>query len=143
VHDYIKYLKFGYGKVSDHVARDIRLKRRSRAEGIKLIKEYLPVKPEALAVFLDWIEISEKEFYSYIDCFRDKNAWKKDTLGNWSCQNSPANQDIKNMTGEELQVTDPRSYLETPVLETQHYRDPYILLGRSYIDETNFKAIEG
>ncbi|POC44812.1 LPS biosynthesis protein, partial [Vibrio vulnificus] len=48
VHDYVKFLKFGYAKVNDHVARDIRLKRITREQGLSLIKEYLPRKPESL-----------------------------------------------------------------------------------------------
>ena len=34
VHDYVKYLKYGYGKATDHACRDIRLKRITREEGI-------------------------------------------------------------------------------------------------------------
>ncbi|MEM7986856.1 hypothetical protein Q4R37_19455, partial [Morganella morganii] len=69
VHDYIKFLKFGYGKVNDHVARDIRLKRISREDGLALIKKYLTIKPKALDQFLSWIGLTEEEFYQYIDPF--------------------------------------------------------------------------
>ena len=42
-----------------------------------------------------------------------------------------------------LKVTDKRSYLVTELLEREDIDDDYILLGRGYMDETNYKAIEG
>ena len=143
VHDYVKYLKFGYGKVNDHVARDIRLKRMDKATGRALINQYLEVKPAALQVFLDWVGLSEEEFMDYIDPFRDPNAWEKDAAGNWQCKGSVLNADIDMTSGVELEVTDPRDYKLTDVLEDQSGFDEYILLGRTYMDARNFKAVEG
>ena len=40
VHDYIKFLKYGYGKATDHAVRDIRLGRLSREDGIELAEKY-------------------------------------------------------------------------------------------------------
>ena len=77
VHDYVKYLKYGYAKVSDHVARDIRLKRMSKQYGLEKIKKYLSVKPKALPLFLDWIGMSEVEFISCIDPFRGRSGMEK------------------------------------------------------------------
>ena len=34
IHDYMKYIKFGYGRASDHVCKDIRAGLISREEGI-------------------------------------------------------------------------------------------------------------
>jgi N-acetyl sugar amidotransferase len=143
VHDYIKYLKYGYGKVSDHVSRDIRLKRISREEGIKLITKYQDVKPKGLKKFLNYLEIHEKEFFDYIEPHRDRDIWKKDS-GKWILSDH-----IKNHRKDEgvieaqLEITDKRDYLETDLLEKENINDDYILLGRGYIDETNYKAIEG
>ena len=36
VHDYIKFIKHGYGKVLDHACREIRLRRMTRKQGIEL-----------------------------------------------------------------------------------------------------------
>lgn len=47
VADYVKFLKHGYGKASDHASRDIRLKRKSREEGIALVAQYEGIKPSA------------------------------------------------------------------------------------------------
>ena len=39
IHDYIKYLKYGYSKVTDHASREIRLKRMTRKTGIEMVKK--------------------------------------------------------------------------------------------------------
>lgn len=143
VHDYIKFLKFGYSKVFDHVARDIRLKRISKEDGYNLIKKYLYVKPNSLKIFLDWINISEEKFFNLIEPFRDPNVWKKNSKGTWSCIGSILEHDINFNTGCELEVVDPRDYLETKNLEDQSLFNEYILYGRTYIDEDNYKAVEG
>ena len=62
VHDYIKYIKHGYGKVLDHACREIRLGRMKREEGINLMKKYNKLKPKNLRLFLDWLGITENSF---------------------------------------------------------------------------------
>jgi hypothetical protein len=142
VHDYIKYLKFGYAKVNDHVARDIRLKRISREQGLSLIRQYLPVKPKALSRFLEWAELTEEEFYQYVDKFRDPKVWDKNDVGDWVLKESCLDIQLE-QNEQELAVEDPRVYKQTELLESQSFEDEYILLGRTYIDEENFKAKEG
>lgn len=143
VHDYIKYLKFGYGKVSDHVARDIRLKRLSKADGLALIKKYIDVKPEALSVFLNWIKLSEDEFIKLINPFRDPKVWTKSSAGTWDLQESIFNYDVLSDDSEELDVIDYREYKLTDLLEDQSSFNEYVLLGRTYMDKRNYKAVEG
>lgn len=143
VHDYIKYLKFGYGKVSDHVARDIRLKRISKSKGLQLINEYLSVKPKALSSFLEWLGMDEHEFMSKIDKFRDPNVWKKNINGEWECFESVLTANLISNTACELTVNDPMEYIQTPLLEKQDWNTDYILLGRTFMDEYNYKAKEG
>ncbi|WP_406611049.1 N-acetyl sugar amidotransferase [Agarivorans sp. JK6] len=142
VHDYIKFLKFGYAKVNDHVARDIRLKRISREQGLELIRQYLTIKPKALSQFLEWLGISEQEFYTAVDKFRDPTVWERKEFNEWELKDS-ALDIILSPNDQELQVNDPREYKLTEVLEEQSFDEDYILLGRTYIDEANFKAKEG
>ena len=79
----MKFLKFGYGKVSDHASRDIRLMRMSRDEGAKLVAKYQSIKPKALPKFLEWIGLTEDEFMSCVDSFRDMRAWNRNNSGEW------------------------------------------------------------
>jgi hypothetical protein len=62
-HDLIKLLKHGYGKVTDHINRDIRFKRISRTDGMYIVKKYQKKIPDDLGVFLDWLKISKKLFF--------------------------------------------------------------------------------
>jgi len=143
VHDYIKFLKFGYGKVTDHASRDIRLKRITREEGIELVASFQEVKPLALEKFLSWLNIREEEFFSYIDPFRDLSIWKKKG-DKWELKDSIINyKKDKSVNKSRLKIFDRREYQVTSLLEKESMEDEYILLGRSYLDEKNFKAIEG
>ena len=40
VHDLMKFIKFGYGRCSDHASKDIRNKYISRKKGVSLVKKY-------------------------------------------------------------------------------------------------------
>ncbi len=86
VHDYLKYLKFGYGRATDHTAEEIRNGRMTREEGIALVKEYDSVRPEALDIYLDLLGITEKEFENLVDDKRDAEIWEKDSAGKWSAK---------------------------------------------------------
>lgn len=144
VHDYVKFLKYGYGKVTDHASRDIRLKRKSREIGADLVAEYQNVKPQALPKFLEWVGMSEEEFMTCIEPFRDARAWKRNDLGEWVLLDSIVNH-VKDEGVEEvrLSVEDSRKYMLTEQMEPQDISDKYILLGRTYMDVKNYKAIEG
>ncbi|GAB1266008.1 N-acetyl sugar amidotransferase [Aurantivibrio infirmus] len=144
VHDYIKFLKFGYGKVSDHVARDIRLGRISREEGLRLIKKYQAIKPSSMNLFLKWLDLEEDEFFSTLDRFRDLMAWTKSDTGEWQLISGLDESQLveKNNIARHKEFNY-REYKLTNLLEEECQEDGYILLGRSYMDGSNFKAIEG
>ena len=74
--DYLKFIKFGYGRCTDHTSKDIRLGHMNREEGIKLVLQYDHVKPRAsLEYFLDMAEMTEEEFDITADNFRDPRVW--------------------------------------------------------------------
>ena len=93
-------------------------------------------------MFLTWLEISESEFYSIIDEFRDAKIWEKDQNENWN-KNDHIENHLHNSFTEKvkLQANDYRKYQETNLLEGHDFEDDFILNGRSYIDENNFKAL--
>lgn len=76
IHDYIKFIKWGYGKATDHASREIRLKRMTRQEGAELVKKYQKEKPKNLKLFLDWLGMSEDDFKKYIEERRNKDAFE-------------------------------------------------------------------
>jgi N-acetyl sugar amidotransferase len=79
IHDYLKYIKFGYGRCSDHASKDIRLKYMTRNEGVELVKKYDHVKPyKDLNRWLKYTNLTEEEFDKHADTFRDSRVWYKE-----------------------------------------------------------------
>ena len=60
--DYIKYLKRGYGRVSQMTALDLRNGRIAKEHADKLIAEYEGRKPPSLTLFLEYLGITEDQF---------------------------------------------------------------------------------
>ena len=73
--DLLKFVKFGYGRASDHVSKDIRNKIMTRDEGIKLIKKHDHVVSKDLFYWLDYVDMKEDEFWRIADKFRDPRVW--------------------------------------------------------------------
>jgi N-acetyl sugar amidotransferase len=86
IHDYLKYIKFGYGRASDHATKDIRAGYMSRLEGIEMVRKYDHVKSSDLQVWLSYVNRDEVWFDKICDGFRDKRFWVKEN-GQWYKQN--------------------------------------------------------
>ena len=91
VHDYLKYLKFGYGRATDDASTEIRHGRMTREEGIEMVREYDHRRPKSLDAYLDFMELSERQFLELIEPMRDKSIWEKDSQGNWRVKDSVTN----------------------------------------------------
>jgi len=63
VRDYIKYIKRGYSRPSHLSAIDLRNKVISKEKAEENIRLYEGKKPESLKIFLNFIGMTEKEFY--------------------------------------------------------------------------------
>lgn len=61
VHDLIKYIKFGYSKVTDQVCREIRLKRLSREQGLEIIQRYQNQRCEDVTLFEQYFGVTVPE----------------------------------------------------------------------------------
>ena len=142
LHDYLKYLKYGYSKVTDHATREIRLKRITREKGIELVKKYSNIWPDDINIFLDWIGMEEKDFFSYINNFRDPQIWQKHKEG-WKLLDSITNRIKDDGTADAcLKIKKDRPYQISPTAEPQTLEKNYLLMGRGYIDAKNYGAIE-
>ncbi len=71
----MKFVKFGYGRCSDHASKDIRTGYMTREEGIEKVREYDHVVSSDLYYWLDYVDMSEDEFWSIADTFRDPRVW--------------------------------------------------------------------
>jgi N-acetyl sugar amidotransferase len=85
-HDYLKFIKFGYGRCTDHACKDIRAGIISRAEGVELVKQYDSVRPSDLDRWFGYVGISETEWNMVCDTFRDPRVWWIEN-GEWNKYN--------------------------------------------------------
>jgi len=82
VHDLLKFIKFGYGRASDHASKDIRTGYMTREQGIEMVRKYDHVVSSDLPYWLDYVGMSESEFWTTADRFRDKRVWRAEN-GQW------------------------------------------------------------
>ena len=75
IHDYMKFVKFGYGRCSDHVSKDIRSGKLNRDQGILEVKSRDHIKPKDIYRWLDYVGWTEKKFDEIADTFRDPRVW--------------------------------------------------------------------
>ena len=83
IHDYMKYVKFGYGRATDHACRDIRNGVMTRQEGIMMVKKYDHVIPGDIPRWLKYTGWTREQFFREADRFRDPRAWVKSEDGLW------------------------------------------------------------
>lgn len=86
IHDYLKFVKFGYGRASDHACKDIRSGYMSRDEGIEMVRKYDHVRSSDLQIWLDYVDRDEEWFDNICDGFRDPRVWTR-IDGSWYKQN--------------------------------------------------------
>jgi len=120
-HDYLKYLKYGFGRGTDHASYDIRFGRITREQGIEFVKQYDPKRPKDLDILLDYLGMTEEEFEDSIENMRDLDIWKKSDNGNWVLKDSVANH-VKDDFVDEVRVTihDNANYILTDRQDVSH-----------------------
>lgn len=85
-HDYLRYIKFGYGRCTDHASKDIRAGLMSRGQGIDLVRKYDHVKPSDINRWINYVGMTIDEFDSIVDTWRDKRVWYRQN-GEWKKHN--------------------------------------------------------
>ena len=116
-HNYLKYLKFGYSRCTDHASVEIRFQRMNREEGIEMIKKYEYLKrPKNLDVFLKFAGISEEVFVSSVDDLRDPEVWERDANSKWHLKDWIGNHIWdKGVENARLPIKEKWRYLKSPV----------------------------
>jgi len=135
LHDYIKLLKWGYGKVSDHVSREIRLRRLTREDGIEMVSRYERIPPADLPLFLEWLGMNEEEFWPLFDAHRDPQVWGRDKEGRWMLRDSVTqHDDVSGVDAARLLVREPYRFRTGPSKVPDMAEDRYVLVGRGWVD---------
>lgn len=83
IHDYLKFIKVGYGRATDHSCKDIRAGLMTREQGVEMVRQYDHVKPRKdLDRWLKYVNMTEEVFDSICDTFRDSRVWRVEN-GQW------------------------------------------------------------
>ena len=125
VHDYIKYIKHGFSKVTDHASREIRHGRINREEGIKLVNKYQSKDTKYLDLFLEWLDLDKDSFNFVIDQFRNKKYWQEIEPKKWKRINKI---DDKSSIEKEINKL---NYISNSSLEMDLPKK-YITVGKGY-----------
>ena len=75
IHDLMKFVKFGYGRASDHASKDIRSGDMTRVEAIEMVRKYDSVISSDLYHWLDYVNMNYDSFWKIADTFRDPRVW--------------------------------------------------------------------
>ncbi len=140
--DYLRYLKYGFSKVSDHVSRDIRLKRLSIETGRQYILDYTTRIPSDIANLCDWLEIPESRFYKAAKKFKNSRFFEDS-----DSQNSTFLETLKDIDLSEyvkFKLTDEDKDVSYILTDNREETDEkrQIMIGRVYADKYNYGAVE-
>jgi len=86
IHDYFKFLKFGFGRTTDIACTHIRRKRITRKDGLDIVKRLEGLFPweylgKPLKEILKPLKITVEEFTKICDQFTNKKIFKRDSAG--------------------------------------------------------------
>ena len=86
----IKYMKLGFGKVTEEVSEAIRLGVINRELGIELLQKYDGKCDEKYILkFCDYIGISTEEFWNVAESFRNRDIWIQNDSQEWELKVKP------------------------------------------------------
>lgn len=144
VHDYIKLLKWGYGKVTDHACREIRLKRLTREEGIDLVRRYQDVIPNDLPLLTRWLDVSAREVWGMVNRHRDPRVWQRRVNGDWDLLDSVTRHaGAVGVDAARLEREGPCEFRVTPSRDPTANEREYVLLHKGYVHGHRPSSIEG
>ncbi|MBM3751970.1 MAG: N-acetyl sugar amidotransferase [Acidimicrobiia bacterium] len=134
LHDWLKLLRYGFGKVSDHASREVRLRRLTREQAIDLVAQYQDVPPADLDRFVGWSGISREDVLAAVERQRNAAVWTRDS-GTWRLGDAvTAHRGDAGVEAVRLGVVEPCDYRVTPSREPGVPDDRYITIGRGYVD---------
>ena len=84
LHDYLKYVKYGFGRTTDHACIDIRNNRLSREEGVNLVKLHEGKYPKiSIDAFIEYSGLTKEEIDGIIDSYTNPLLFLQDDMGNF------------------------------------------------------------
>jgi N-acetyl sugar amidotransferase len=85
IHQYMKVLKFGYGRATDHACEDIRNAHLSREEARELIRAHdlQPLSDDYVDDFRAYLGYTRERFDEIMERWRNRDIWKRGAEGSW------------------------------------------------------------
>ena len=78
IHQYFKFIKYGYGRATDHASYEIRQNRMTKKDAKELIIEYDGKLPRIhFKEFLEFLNITEEHFFKTRERFTNPILFKK------------------------------------------------------------------
>lgn len=86
LHQYLKVLKFGYGRATDHACEDIRNGRLTREQAKELVRRHdlEPLSAELAAELAAFLDMSVEHFGEVLERYRNPEIWRRDRSGEWT-----------------------------------------------------------
>lgn len=135
LHDQIKYMKWGYSKVTDHACREIRLKRLSRNKAKLIVKKYSNIQAKDTALFLSFNQISKKSLFDSINKHRSKKVWQKEK-NIWRYKDSFIDHTSeKFIKKNKLKIIEKCKFNSNSKKTKNNKKEQYITYGRGWVDK--------
>jgi hypothetical protein len=84
LHDYLKFVKYGFGRATDHANIDIRNGRLNRSEALELVKKFDGKYPKfGVQSFIEYSGLSKEEIDKVIDSFTNPFLFKQNEDGSF------------------------------------------------------------
>lgn len=88
-HYFTTLIKFGIGRATYDAAQEVRNGKITREEAVHLVRKFDQEFPQKyFHEFLEYIGLSEKEFWTSVDKFRSPHLWDKDVSGQWQLRHT-------------------------------------------------------
>jgi len=87
-HYWTTLIKFGIGRATYDASQEIRNKKITREEGVALVRKYDQEFPRRyFKEFLEYMDMTEKEFFEIVDRFRSPHLWEQEN-GVWKLRHA-------------------------------------------------------
>lgn len=132
VHDFIKSLKWGYTKVTDHATREIRFGRLTREEAEALVERYSSVKDPNEHQFLEWMNTTENSLQFILNYHRNENYWKRDENWEWHRLNPIEKPSFELIEKAKLKRAEDCVFTVSRNRRPDHVDDDYVLFSKGW-----------
>ncbi|GAB1262024.1 N-acetyl sugar amidotransferase [Aurantivibrio plasticivorans] len=83
-HYFTTLIKFGIGRATYDASQEIRNGKITREEGVHLVRKFDEEFPKKyFPEFLEYVGLTEQEFWDVVDQYRSPHLWYKDDGGHW------------------------------------------------------------